>query len=77
MHSDAQPKVTQRLAVATDLARRHGAHLVGLHVQVPFTAPAMFDGTAALDDLFAAYEEMALAKLGPDCAHWLATGEGA
>jgi len=24
-----------------------------------------------------AYEEMALAKLGPDCAHWLATGEGA
>jgi nucleotide-binding universal stress UspA family protein len=63
VHCDAQPKVTQRLAVATDLARRHGAHLVGLHVQEPFTTPAMFDGTAALDDLFAAYEEMAKADL--------------
>jgi aryl sulfotransferase len=25
----------------------------------------------------AAYERMALEKLGPDCARWLATGEGA
>jgi nucleotide-binding universal stress UspA family protein len=63
VHCDAHPKVTQRLAVATDLARRCGAHLVGLHVQEPFTAPAMFDGTAALDDLFSAHEEMAKADL--------------
>lgn len=63
VHCDARPKVTQRLAVAADLAQRYGAHLVGVHVQEPFTAPAMFDSTAALDDLFAAHEQMAQADL--------------
>jgi len=63
VHCDGNPKVAQRLAVAVELAQRHGAHLVGLHVQEPFTAPAMFDGTIALDDLFAAHDAMAKAGL--------------
>lgn len=63
VHCEARPKVTRRLAVATELAQRYGADLVGVHVQEPFTAPAMFDSTAALDDLFAAHEEMAKTDL--------------
>ena len=63
VHCSPRPKVVQRLAVAVELAERHGAHLVGVYVQEPFTAPAMFDGTAALDDLFAAYEQTAQADV--------------
>jgi nucleotide-binding universal stress UspA family protein len=61
VHCNAHPKVERRLAVAVELAQRHSALLVGVHVQEPFVAPAMFDGTAALDDLFAAYDQTAQA----------------
>ncbi|MBY0321517.1 MAG: universal stress protein [Reyranella sp.] len=63
VHCSPRPKVVQRLAVAIELAQRHSAHLVGVHVQEPFVAPAMFDGTAAMDDLFAAHEQTARTDL--------------
>lgn len=61
VHCDADPKVAQRLAVAVDLAQRHGALLVGVSVQEPFDLPAFFDGAMPTDDLFAAYEAAAQA----------------
>lgn len=59
VHCSARPKVEHRLAVAIELAQRYAAHLVGVYVQEPFVAPAMLDGAAALDDLFAAHEQTA------------------
>ena len=44
VHCDANPKATQRLAVAVDLAERHKAHLVGVNVKQLFDMPAFFDG---------------------------------
>ena len=35
VHCDASPKVGQRLTVAAELAKRHGAHLVGMHARPP------------------------------------------
>jgi nucleotide-binding universal stress UspA family protein len=63
VHGDASSHVSHRLAVAVELAQRHGAHLVGIHIQEPFNAPAMFDGTAAVDSLFAAFETTAKENL--------------
>lgn len=63
VHCDADPKVAHRLAIAVALAKRHGAHLVGVHIQEPFSAPAMIDGTAAMGNLFAVFEETAAANL--------------
>lgn len=63
VHCDADPRVAHRLAIAVELAKRHGAHLVGVHIQEPFDAPAMFNGTAALDGLFSVFEETAKANL--------------
>src|SRR5512139_1233297 len=63
VHCDADPKVAHRLAIAVALAKRHGAHLVGVHIQEPFNAPAMFDGTVAMSNLFAVFEETAAANL--------------
>jgi nucleotide-binding universal stress UspA family protein len=62
--------------VAVDLAQRHGAHLVGLHVQEPFTAPAMFDGSAALDDLFAAHDQTAQEDLAAAKAAFFKAAKG-
>ena len=42
-HCDADPNVAHRLAIAVELAKRHGAYLVGVHIQEPFNAPAMFE----------------------------------
>ena len=61
VHCDADPKASHRLAIAVELAQRHGAHLVGLHVQEPFNTPAMFDGSIVMDDLFASYDAVAKA----------------
>lgn len=61
VHCDANPKVAQRLAVAVDLAQRHGALLVGASVQEPFDFPAFFDGAMPTNDLFASYEAAAKA----------------
>jgi len=56
VHCDASPKVSQRLAVAADLAERQGAHLVGLHCRPPFQSPAFFDGGMPTTTLLQAYE---------------------
>ena len=61
VHCDASPKVSQRLAVAAELAQRHNAHLVGVHMRPPFEAPTFFDGTMAMGNLFEAYETAAKA----------------
>jgi nucleotide-binding universal stress UspA family protein len=62
VHCDASPRLSQRLDVAVDLAQRHGAHLVGVHVQAPFDVPAFADGMMPMDDLFASYETAAKAE---------------
>lgn len=63
VHCDADPKVAHRLGLAIGLAKRHGAYLVGVHIQEPFEAPAMFDGTSAMGNFFAVFEETAKANL--------------
>jgi nucleotide-binding universal stress UspA family protein len=63
VHCDADPKAAHRLEIATELANRHGAYLVGLHIQEPFDAPAMVDSTAAMGNVFAVFEETAKANL--------------
>ena len=63
VHCDASPKVEHRLAIALELAKRHDAHLVGVHIQEPFEAPAMFDGTSAMGNFYAVFEETARANL--------------
>ena len=77
VHCDADPKVAHRLAIAVELAKRHGAHLVGAHVQEPFDAPAMFDGTAAINGLFAVFEETAKANLASAKAAFAKAVKGA
>lgn len=61
VHCDASPKVSQRLAVAKELAQRHNAHLIGAYVRPTFDAPAFFDGTMPTGALFDAYETAAKA----------------
>lgn len=63
VHCDADPKVAHRLGIAVELAKRHGAYLVGVHIQESFNAPAMFDGTVAMGNLFDVFEETAKANL--------------
>jgi nucleotide-binding universal stress UspA family protein len=63
VHCDASPKVVHRLAIALELAKRHDAHLVGVHIQEPFEAPAMFDGTSAMGNFYSVFEETAKANL--------------
>lgn len=57
VNCDAGPRVPQRLEVATELATRFGAHLVGAHARPPFEAPMFFDGGMPMDSLFQAYEQ--------------------
>ena len=76
VHCDANPKVAHRLAVAVELAKRHGAYLVGVHIQEPFDAPAMFNGTEAMDSLFAVFEETAKANLASAKAAFAQGREG-
>jgi nucleotide-binding universal stress UspA family protein len=76
VHCDASPKVAQRLAIAVELAKRYAAHLVGVHIQEPFTAPAMFDGMATMDKVFAAFEETAKANLATAKAAFLKSVKG-
>jgi nucleotide-binding universal stress UspA family protein len=61
VHCDATRGTTARLAVGRDLARRFGAHLVGLHVRQPFQAPMFSDAISALDALYATYAKTARA----------------
>jgi nucleotide-binding universal stress UspA family protein len=61
VHCEAGPRLSRRLRVAVELARRFGARLVGSYVQQPFDIPAFFDGTMPTDDLYASYEAAARA----------------
>lgn len=60
---DATGQSAQRLRLAADLARRHGAHLTGLHVYDPM--PALFvpdpSGGAVIADLLEQFRAEALA----------------
>ena len=56
---NASAKVGQRLAVAVQLAKRHGAHLVGLHVRAPITPPVFSDGTVPAESVLDAFEAAA------------------
>lgn len=59
VHCDASKSVSHRLAVATALAQRFDAHLVGFHARRPFEAPVLFDGGVGfpMDAFFRSYEE--------------------
>jgi nucleotide-binding universal stress UspA family protein len=59
VHCDATKGAPNRIRIALDVARQHGAHLVGLHVRQPFQAPVFADMTAAMDALYASYEKTA------------------
>jgi nucleotide-binding universal stress UspA family protein len=61
VHCDASPKLGHRLGVAVELAQRHGAHLIGVHVKAPFDVPAFFDGPVPTTDLYGAFEAVAKA----------------
>jgi nucleotide-binding universal stress UspA family protein len=63
VHCDASPEVGHRLGVAVELAQRHGAHLVGVHVLQPVDIPAIFDTTMPTADVYAAYEAAAQADM--------------
>jgi nucleotide-binding universal stress UspA family protein len=62
VHCDVNPKLSQRLEIAVELAHRFGAYLVGVHVQVPIDVPAFSGGVVPMFDLFAAYEASAKAE---------------
>ena len=49
VHCDASKSVSHRLDVATDLAQRFGARLVGLHVRRRFETSIFLDGGFAMD----------------------------
>lgn len=57
VHCDATRGAAGRLRIAADVARQHGAHLIGLHVRQPFQTPVFTDASAAMDALYASYEE--------------------
>src|SRR5438874_450997 len=57
VHCDASKSVWHRLNVATELAQRFGAHLVGLHVQQSFDTPFFFDGSLLMKDFARIHEE--------------------
>ena len=64
VHCDANPRLSQRLDVAVDLAQRYAAHLVGAHMQAPMDIPAFSGGVMPMPmyDFFAAYEASAKAE---------------
>jgi nucleotide-binding universal stress UspA family protein len=63
VHCDESAKASTRLDVATELAGRFNALLVGLHGKPPFEVPAFSDGAFATEPIFEAYEEAAKANL--------------
>jgi nucleotide-binding universal stress UspA family protein len=56
---DASAKVGHRLAVAVQLAKRHGAHLIGAHVRAPVSPPVFADGTVPMESVLDAFESAA------------------
>jgi nucleotide-binding universal stress UspA family protein len=57
VHCDAGPTMAQRLAVATELAHRFEAHLVGLRVQPRFEPAIRAGGGLSADVLYSAYQD--------------------
>ena len=76
VHCDADPKVAHRLAIAVELAKRHQAHLVGVHIQEPFEAPAMFNGTSVMGNFYAVFEETTKANLAAAKAAFAKAAKG-
>ena len=77
VHCDENPKTSHRLAVAVQLAQRHGAHLVGVHVQEPFNVPPFTEGAIVMDDLFTAYDAAAKADQAAAAAMFQKAVKGA
>ena len=77
VHCDGNPKTSHRLAVAVQLAQRHGAHLVGVHVQEPFNVPPFTEGAIVMDDLFTAYDAAAKADQAAAAAMFQKAVKGA
>lgn len=61
VHCDGDKSAVQRVAVAIDMARRFGGHLVGLQVQPPFTPPLFAETAFAMEPLLDAYQQAAKA----------------
>ncbi|MBS0520492.1 MAG: universal stress protein [Proteobacteria bacterium] len=57
VNCDASKTIDRQLDVATELAQRFGAHLVGLHARRPFEAPTYYDVGVPMGPLFEAYEQ--------------------
>ncbi|WP_428673263.1 universal stress protein [Reyranella sp.] len=61
VHCDAGTAAPLRLEVATQLASRFDASLVGVHATPPFATPLFMDDGFSMAPLFEAYEEAATA----------------
>jgi nucleotide-binding universal stress UspA family protein len=55
VHCDASRSVASRLAVASDVAQRFDARLIGLHAREPFDFAYMSEGSVAMAPLIDAY----------------------
>lgn len=65
VHMDSSPQAGTRLRLAANLARRHGAHLVALHVvdiELPLIASADAGGGMAIAGIIDQMREQALAE---------------
>jgi nucleotide-binding universal stress UspA family protein len=62
LHCDAGRTLAGRAQVAADLARRFGAHVIGLHVRPRFEAPMYTDGALAMTSLYEVYDEQVKAE---------------
>jgi len=63
VHCDEHPRAAARVKLAIDLARRHGAHLIGMAVVAPPYLPVDMMGGAASADVYALLEEGNRARL--------------
>lgn len=62
VHCDGGTTAPRRLEVATDLAARFGACLVGVHAKPPFESPVFMEGGFDVAPLLDAYEQGAEAE---------------
>lgn len=56
VYCDAGRGTAARVRIASDLADRFGAQVIGLHVRHAFQAPAFTDAGPAMDSLYKSYE---------------------
>jgi nucleotide-binding universal stress UspA family protein len=62
VHCDGSESISRRLMVATDLAQRFGACLIGVHVRPPFETPVFFEGGFEMNDFYKIFDERAKAE---------------